>query len=82
MRVRNTVVPILRATLRQHKDGLTLKQLAEQSGVTYRSVHTSIQTMPDVYIDRWDSPTGRFRYQAVWCAVEVPENCPHPGKKK
>lgn len=78
--VRYTVVPIIRATLRKHSDGLTLSGIAEHSGVPYRSVHTAMSRMPDAYIDRWVSPKSSFRYQAVWCVVPVPENCPHPRK--
>jgi hypothetical protein len=72
---------IIRATLRQNDDGLTLNQIAVKSGVAYRSVHRMVTKMPDVYIDRWQTPTGAYPYQAVWCVVVVPQNCPHPKGK-
>lgn len=68
----------VRATLRQHSDGLTLTEIAQHSGVEYRKVHRAIAKMPDTYIDRWCEPEGPVRYQAVWCAVVPPPNCPHP----
>jgi hypothetical protein len=37
--------------------------------------------MPDVYIDRWLVAKQQKREQAVWVAVEVPENCPRPERK-
>ena len=38
--------------------------------------------MPDVYIDRWHVAKQQKREEAVWVAVEVPENCPRPERKK
>jgi hypothetical protein len=71
-------IDAIRTTLRQCDDGLTMTQIAARSGVPYRAVHRAVSKMPDVYIDRWLPPVGTSPYQAVWCAVEVPENCPHP----
>lgn len=73
-----TTADIVRSTLLQHSDGLTLNEIAKHSGSSYRNVHRAIPTMPDAYIDRWLSPGGAHPYQAVWCVVEVPEHCPHP----
>lgn len=75
-----TSEPRIRTTLRQHPDGLTLTEIAEHSGVPYRAVHRAVPKMPDVYIDRWRAPDGAYPYQAVWCVVEVPDDCPHPVK--
>jgi len=36
--------------------------------------------MPDSYIDRWSGP-HRGQWAAVWCVVEVPEDCPKPDEK-
>jgi hypothetical protein len=69
---------LVRNTLRFNPDGLTLNEIAQVSGVPYRSVHRAVAKMPDVYIDRWRAPTGAYPYQAVWCSVPVPDNCPHP----
>ena len=68
----------IRATLRFNPDGLTLTEIAAQSGVPYRAVHRALPKMPDAYIDRWKAPAGAYPYQAVWCVVPVPDNCPHP----
>ena len=69
---------LVRNTLRFNPDGLTLNEIAQQSGIPYRSVHRAVAKMVDVYIDRWRAPTGAYPYQAVWCSVPVPDNCPHP----
>ena len=73
---------LVRNTLRFNPDGLTLNEIARQSGVPYRYVHRAVAKMPDVYIDRWQPPMGTSQYQAVWCAVEVPDNCPHPKENQ
>ena len=73
-----TTAEIIRTTLRQHSDGLTLTEIAQHSNSPYRNIHRVIINMPDVYIDRWQLPISSSPYQAVWCIVEVPENCPHP----
>lgn len=38
--------------------------------------------MPDVYIDRWNVAKQQKREEAIWVAVEVPEHCPRPERKK
>ncbi len=74
----NTILTV-RAALRLAEDGMTLNEIAEKTGLPYRAVHRAVPKMPDVYIDRWRAPDGAYPYQAVWCAVEVPENCPKPN---
>ena len=74
--------PRIRATLRQHPDGLTLSEIAQHSGVPYRAVHRTVTKMPDVYIDRWTDTGKVTRHQAVWCVVVPPPNCPHPKETK
>ena len=69
---------LVRSTLRIHSDGLTLNEIAHFAGVPYRYAHRAVAKMPDVYIDRWQPPRGTSPYQAVWCSVPVPDNCPHP----
>lgn len=69
---------LVRSTLRIHSDGLTLNEIAHFAGVPYRYAHRAVAKMPDVYIDRWQPPRGASPYQAVWCSVPVPDNCPHP----
>lgn len=69
----------LRAMLRD-SDGLTLLELAIETGHRSSVVHKRLLVMPDVYIDRWlKNPAGRGRpYSAVWGVVVPPANCPHP----
>ena len=71
----------LRALL-QDSDGLTLLELATETGHRSSVVHKRLLVMPDAYIDRWrKNPAGRGRpYSAVWSAVVPPENCPHPNE--
>jgi hypothetical protein len=42
-----------------------------------------MQSMPDVYIDRWEQTAKTKGYKAVgwkavYIAVDVPEDCPRP----
>lgn len=72
----------LRAVLRLHLDGLTIAQLANETGLDVDGIARSLKAMPDVYIDRWEtSQRGRY-ISAVWCAVVPPENCPKPERTK
>lgn len=69
----------IRALLRANTDGMTAKEIADQLGAREDVVRSSLGAMPDTYIDRWDGPF-RGQYVAVYCVVEVPEDCPHPEK--
>jgi len=73
----------MRRLLRASDDGLTLLELADETGHRSSVVHKRLLGMPDVYIDRWlKNPPGRGRpYSAVWAVVVPPENCPHPAKR-
>ena len=70
----------LRAILRGHPDGLTPTALADMTGRDRANVRTYLAKMPDTYIDRWEGP-HRGQYNAVWCVVIPPDNCPHPTKE-
>jgi hypothetical protein len=73
--------PQIRAILRSCADGMTVAQIAMALQLPGKeAVRRSLANMPDVYIDRWEGPR-QGQYAAVWCAVEVPENCPHPRKQ-
>jgi len=61
-------------------DGLTTKQLQYRLEVDHRTLCKSLKSMPDSYIDRWTGP-HRGQWAAVWCVVEVPEDCPKPDEK-
>lgn len=69
-----------RELLRQHSDGLTVKELSEMSGTSKDAALSSIKCMPDAYIDRWKPVRGKDA--GVWCVVVPPENCPKPERKK
>jgi hypothetical protein len=76
--------PQIRDLLRKNNDGLTIAQLTVQlrlvaKDVRPNSIQTSVSTMPDSYIDRWEGP-NQGQYAAVWCVVVPPENCPKPSR--
>ena len=60
-------------------EGLTTKQLQYRLEVDQRTLCKSLKSMPDSYIDRWTGP-HRGQWAAVWCVVEVPEDCPKPDE--
>jgi hypothetical protein len=61
-------------------DGLTTRQLQFRSEIEQRTICKALKAMPDAYIDRWTGP-HRGQWAAVWCVVEVPEDCPKPDEK-
>jgi len=71
----------IRALLLTKPEGLTVTDIVVATKATDKSVRVSLKSMPDVYIDRWE-----FQRQgplaAVFCAVEVPEDCPRPSRLK
>lgn len=70
--------PNIRALLRANPDGLTARQIRDALAIPkVATVRGALETMPDVYVDRWTDPV-RGQWQAVWCAVVPPSNCPYP----
>ena len=65
--------------LLKDSEGLTTRQLQYRLEVDHRTLCKSLKSMPDSYIDRWTGP-HRGQWAAVWCVVEVPENCPKPDE--
>ena len=61
-------------------DGLTTRQLQFRTDIEQRTLCKALKSMPDAYIDRWTGP-HRGQWAAVWCVVEVPEDCPKPDEK-
>lgn len=61
-------------------DGLTTRQLQFRLGIEQRTICKALKAMPDTYVDRWTGPY-RGQWAAVWCVVEVPEDCPKPDEK-
>ena len=72
----NTLPNKLRQLLKGH-DGMTTQQLSLLVDSCPRDITRSLKTMPDAYVDRWTGPE-RGQWAAVWCVVEVPEDCPKP----
>jgi len=70
----------LRKLLRENKDGMNTKDLSDALGRSVSVVRTSLSNMPDAYIDRWEIP-DKAPMRAIWCVVDVPENCPKPKRK-
>lgn len=70
----------VRALLKEHPDGLTMKQIMNMFPTrTESNIRRTLKMLPDVYIDRWES-VPRKAYKAVWCVVIPPEDCPHPTR--
>ena len=65
--------------LLKDSEGLTTRQLQYRLEVDQRTLCKSLKSMPDSYIDRWTGP-HRGQWAAVWCVVEVPEDCPKPDE--
>lgn len=74
--------PAIRELLKKHPDGLTINEICSFTGIRDSNILRSLKSMPDVYIDRWHVAKQQKREEAVWVAVEVPENCPRPERKK
>lgn len=74
--------PVIRALLKEFLDGLSVNEIRNKTNISTRTIYPMLKKMPDCYIDRW--LPGKFRTPptAIWCIVEVPENCPRPRKKK
>lgn len=71
----------IRKILRAHPDGLTVSELIFKMQCQDDQIRKALKAMPDVYIDRWVFPT-KGASSAVWCAVEVPEDCPRPSYRE
>ncbi len=67
----------IRKMLLQYPYGLTRQELSDKLGIHIANVKKAILGMPDVYVDRWIMGS-RGQYQKIYCAVFVPEDCPHP----
>jgi hypothetical protein len=73
--------PEVRRILREHPDGLTTKELAEKMGRELKHLHVTLRAMPDAYIDRWVQLKPQAQWSAVWCVVDVPQDCPRPDRR-
>ena len=68
---------IIRTLLKQNPDGLMVSEITKQLNLQHRATTIALKTMVDTYIDRWVKlPNAPMA--AVWCVIEVPEDCPKP----
>jgi hypothetical protein len=72
----------IRELLRKYPDGLSTKQICRLSGIGERVTRPALRKMADTYIDRWLPGEFQKPPEAVWCVVEVPEDCPPPYMKE
>lgn len=77
--MRTNTVRQVRTLLREHPDGLTIKQLNDVLHRTDYNLLRVLRGMPDTYIDRWEL-RARTTDAAVWCVVVPPEDCPKPTR--
>lgn len=76
-----THIPAIRAVLRKIPEGMTINQIRPHLPYIKKpnTIRKCLEKMPDSYVDRWVLNTGkRGQYEAVWCVVVPPENCPYP----
>ena len=71
----------IRELLLSSEDGMTIKQICQRLDREYHNISKLVKTMPDAYIDRYREWQTNC-YEAIWCVVEVPANCPKPERKK
>jgi len=69
----------VRSILRLAQDGMTIREITFAIGTDRPHTSRILKGMPDAYIDRWAKSVRR--YEAVWCVVIPPENCPKPTRK-
>ena len=74
------IKPIIREVLLRHMDGLTVSDLIVQTGIDDRQLRRALVDMDDVYIDRWYLAEYQKPAQAVYCIVNIPDDCPRPQK--
>lgn len=87
----------IRKILAEHPDGLSISDIAEAYGQStrrpYKQVRSSIEgalksQYKTAYIDRYEVMRVRhhdrltsYRWVAVWCLIEWPEDAPRPTTK-
>ena len=72
---------VIRKILREEEDGTTVAELADRLGARKMSIASALTRMVDTYIDRWTEAGQGKPYEAIWCIVTPPENCPKPTRK-
>jgi hypothetical protein len=71
----------VRQLLRDNPDGMDVGTIANNVDREPSNIRKLLNTMPDVYIDRWVRQNGNPP-MAIWCVVVPPENCPRPEIKQ
>lgn len=71
----------IRELLLQKLDGMSIEEITENTGIHRANINTAIKGMPDVYVDRWEK-NKRGSFKKIYCAVYVPDDCPHPRDQK
>jgi len=71
----------IREILREEGEGCTVAELADRLHAIKSSILSALERMPDTYIDRWTEAGQSRPYQAVWCIVTPPKNCPRPNRR-
>lgn len=71
----------IRETLRNNPDGMTILELSAAVDMQPGSLKNSLKAMPDTYIDRWTKAKWQRQWQAVWCSMAPPPDCPRPDRK-
>jgi len=76
-------LPVIRSLLKNGKnEGMSVNEIEAKTGFNQVTLRKCLNRMPDAYIDRWFYPHGCGHPTAIWCVVDVPENCPKPNKRK
>jgi len=70
--------PSIRKLLHDHPDGLSASEIADKLAIDDCTIRRALKGMADTYIDRWLAAKQGLPEQAIWCAIEVPEDCPRP----
>ena len=73
--------PVIRSLLRECDDGMSVNEIEAKTGIDQDIVRKCLNKMPDAYIDRWIIGKS-IPPTAIWCVVNVPEDCPKPRKQK
>lgn len=71
----------IRAMLQANPDGIRASEIHAAMPDISRTttIMRTLHRMPDAYIDRWMLGQGtRGQFEAVWCVVANPGNCPYP----
>jgi hypothetical protein len=74
------VKAMLKKTLLENLDGLTVHDLVFATNVEERYVRRALGKIDNVYIDRWHSAGHRKPAEAIYCIVKIPEDCPRPSR--